>query len=199
MGVFKLHLPGIQERLRVLWIVAPLRGFNNSTQYASRLAYRSVITGQDEYIKIEVSVREPVVEPSVSMPARTLLVDPFRREPAVGAVNTTVLTRREAFSEKVRAALSRRETAIRDFFDLHHAIAFGIIDTTDSEFLALVKQKLLIPGNDPIDMSMQKLENLREQLESQLEPVLRHHDYSTFDLEMVFEAVEKIAVRLGEL
>jgi predicted nucleotidyltransferase component of viral defense system len=115
---FKSHLARVHERLDVRRIVDPLRGFNNSTQYGSRLAYRSVISGQDEFIKVDVSVREPVVETSVSMPARTLLLDPFRRSQAISAVNIRVLAKREAYCEKLRAALSRRDPAIRDFFDL---------------------------------------------------------------------------------
>jgi predicted nucleotidyltransferase component of viral defense system len=90
----KLRFAGIQERLNALRIVDPLTGFNNSMQYAGRLAYSSVVTGQDDFIKIEVSVREPVIEPAASMPARTLLIDPFHAGQAVPMVNITVLTKR---------------------------------------------------------------------------------------------------------
>ena len=199
MDAFKSHFAAIQKRVSGLRIVDPLRGFNNSIQYASRLAYLSVVTGQDDFIKIEVSVREPVVESAVSMPARTLLLDPFRGSQAIHTVNIQVLTKREAYSEKLRAALSRRDPAIRDFFDLHHAISIGSIDTTDNGLLALVKKKLLIPGNEPIDMSPAKLKLLRDQLEPQLKPVLRMQDFSGFDLESAFERVADVASQLRDL
>ena len=80
---FKSHLSKIEDRVGVLRIVDPFRGFNNSMQYGGRLAYRSAVTGQEDYIKVEVSVREPVVESPASLPARTLLLDPFRKSDAV--------------------------------------------------------------------------------------------------------------------
>lgn len=198
IDAFKSHLAQVYERLDVLRIVDPLRGFNNSTQYGSRLAYRSVISGQDEFIKVEVSVREPVVEPSVSMPARTLLLDPFRRSQAISAVNIPVLTKREVYCEKLRAALSRRDPAIRDFFDLHQAFSVGDIDPADHDLLALLKRKLSIPGNEPIDMSPGKLQQLRDQLETQLRPVLRNQDFTEFDLDSAFNRVSDIAGRLED-
>ena len=43
------------------------------------------MTGQDESIKVEFSIREPILEPVEHLPARTLLVDPFRQTAAVAA------------------------------------------------------------------------------------------------------------------
>jgi predicted nucleotidyltransferase component of viral defense system len=196
IDTFKIHLAAIEKRQSVLRVVAPLTGFNNSKQCSGRLAYRSAVTGEDEFIKIEVSVREPVIESAVSMPARTLLMDPFRRSRAIPAVSIPVLTMREAYSEKLRAALTRRDPAIRDFFDLQHAISEGSIDTSDRALLALVEQKLSIPGNEPIDMSRDKLKMLRDQLKPQLNPVLRAKDFLNFDLESTFERVSELASRL---
>lgn len=163
---FKTHLAAIENRLQALRIASPLRGFNNLLQYAGRLVYKSTVTGQDEFIKIEVSVREPIVETAVPLPTRTLLLDPFRNSPAVGAVRIRVLTRREAYAEKFRAALTRREPAIRDFFDLDHAFKLGIVEIDDLALLELLSQKLSIPGNEKVDMSPEKLERLREQLQN---------------------------------
>lgn len=84
----------------------PLAGFNNSLQYGTRLAYRSVISGQAEYLKVEVSVREAIIEPHESLPARTLLLDPFRRAAAVKPFNVRVSTRREAYADKPRSTES---------------------------------------------------------------------------------------------
>ncbi|MFO7907007.1 MAG: nucleotidyl transferase AbiEii/AbiGii toxin family protein [Pirellulaceae bacterium] len=180
---FKTRLAAVEDRLRALRIANPLRGFNNSLQYAGRLAYKSTVTGQDEFIKIEVSVREPIVESATLLPARTLLLDPFRNGLAVGAVSIRVLSMREAYAEKFRAALSRRDPAIRDFFDLDHAFKLGNVELADNALLDLLSQKLSIPGNETVDMSPEKLERLRDQLSSQLRPVVRREDYSKFDLD----------------
>jgi len=189
VDTIKAHLAGIEERLGVLRVVDPFRGFNNSMQYGARLAYRSAVTGQEEYVKIEVSVREPVIESPASLPARTLLLDPFCGSQAVAAIDVLVLTRRETYAEKLRAALSRRDPAIRDFFDLDHAMSVANVDLSDNKLLDLLRQKLSVPCNEPVDMTAEKLEQLRVQLETQLKPVLRSEDYAAFDLDRAFERV----------
>lgn len=192
----KAHLAAIGDRIRSLRIASPFRGFNNSLQYSERLVYESAVTGQEESLKIEVSVREPIVEKAASLPARTLLLDPFRRSSAVNAVNIRVLTMREAYAEKFRAALTRRTPAIRDFFDLDHAFRLGNVDLANKTLLDLLSQKLSIPGTDPIDMAAEKLEALRRQLQTQLRPVLRSDDYARFDLDRAYSQVAEVASQL---
>ena len=116
----KEHLAKLARRLACFKVVEALRGFNNSTQYIGSLCYRSLVTGQDESIKVEFSIREPILEPVEHLPARTLLVDPFRQTAVVAPVEVPVLSCRESYAEKLRAALTRREPAIRDFYDIDH-------------------------------------------------------------------------------
>ena len=78
MAGFKRRFAAISKRYDCFRITEALLGFNNSLQYGAQLAYTSAVTGQEDYLKVEVSVREPIIEPSASLPARTLLVDPFR-------------------------------------------------------------------------------------------------------------------------
>ena len=66
----------------------------------------------------------------------------------------------------------------------------------DLALLELLSQKLSIPGNEKIDVSPEKLERLREQLTSQLRPVLRREDYSSFELDRTFSRVTEVASRL---
>ena len=51
-------------------------------------------------------------------------------------------------------------------------------------------------GNDPIDVSPDKNEELNRQLETQLKPVLQKHDYEIFDLDQAFQMVAKITAKL---
>jgi hypothetical protein len=55
------------------------------------------------------------------------------------------------------------------------------------EFIDQVKQKLAIPGNDPVDIGDRRLEELRRQVEPQLRPVLRDKDFAEFDLDRAFD------------
>jgi hypothetical protein len=66
----------------------------------------------------------------------------------------------------------------------------------DPEFLDLVKAKINVPGNDPIDVSSDRRRELDKQLEGQLRPVLRHKDYDRFNLDEAFELVRNIAKAL---
>src|SRR5262249_22590865 len=50
----------------------PLSGANTSKQYIGRLAYWSVVTGQAEFLKLEVGLREPNLEPVESKHAYTM-------------------------------------------------------------------------------------------------------------------------------
>ncbi|TVS20237.1 MAG: hypothetical protein EA424_04985 [Planctomycetaceae bacterium] len=193
----KEHLTTLAQRLACFHVGSPLRGHNNSTQYLAELRYRSAVTGQDEAIKVEFSIREPILEPVEFLPARTLLVDPFRQSAAVGPVSVPTLSLRETYAEKFRAALTRREPAIRDFFDLDHAVRSGRLNAADAHLFELVRQKLTVRGNASIDVSDAKREVLKCQVQAQLRPVLREADFGEFDLDRAFETVAMIARTLA--
>jgi hypothetical protein len=50
-------------------------------------------------------------------------------------------------------SLARKEPAIRDFFDVFHAVRKRGLNTQDPDFLSLVKAKIDVPGNDLIELS----------------------------------------------
>jgi len=189
----KTHLEGLSKRAPCFRVTAPLRGSNNSTQYRGRTSYASLVTGQDEFVKIEISVREPILEAIEQLPARTLLTDPFRQVPAIESIPMAVLSCREAYAEKLRAALTRRGPAVRDFYDVGCAFRTKRIDGSDRQLVGLVRRKLAVPGNEPIDVSESKREVLTRQLDVQLKPVLRENDFAKFDLDHAFEMVKRFA------
>jgi predicted nucleotidyltransferase component of viral defense system len=189
----KQHLASLERRLPCFGVVEGLRGFNNSTQYVGGLQYRSLATEQDESIKVEFSIREPILERVERLPAKSLLIDPFRHTAAVAPLEVAILSCRETYAEKLRAALTRREPAIRDFYDIDHGIRSGRLNPADRRLLKLVKQKLAVPGNDAADLSDQKRAALKRQVQAQLRPVLRETDFTVFDLDRAFSVVAKIA------
>jgi len=193
----KAHLAGLPRRIPAFRVIDALRGHNNSTQYIARLGYRSLVTGQEETIKLEVSVREPILDPVESLPARTLLIDPFRRSWAVAPFPVACLSCREAYAEKLRAALSRRDPVIRDFFDLDHGARVGRFSPDDSGLIDLLRRKLAVAGNDPVDLSDKKLQTLRMQLDAELAPVLRPQDVIEFDIDRAFSTVSQVVAWLS--
>jgi hypothetical protein len=174
-------------------LVDPLRGANSSTQYIAVIGYPSLIHRQEETVKIEVGLREPLLTPVVNGPARTIMLDPISGKPLVLPVPVRCISKMEALAEKFRAALSRREVAIRDFFDLDYAVRGLALNPRDAAFIQLIRHKIDIPGNDPIDVSGERLKALRQQLESRLKPVLRAKDFAEFDLDYAFRTVAAVA------
>jgi hypothetical protein len=103
----------------------------------------------------------------------------------------------EAMAEKFRAALTRREVAVRDFFDLDHAITSLGLDPAAPALIGLVKKKVAIPGCGPLTASNERLTQLRAQLDSRLRPVLRQKELEEFDLDRAFHAVLQMAATVG--
>lgn len=99
-------------------------------------------------------------------------------------------------AEKVRAALCRRDVAIRDFFDVDHAVQGRGLDVTDGEFLELVRRKLSAPGTAAPDVSVDRMRLLQPQLEAELRPVLRARDFETFDLQRAIGTVREVSQQL---
>lgn len=178
-------------------VVEPLTGANNSTQYNAVIGYASAIGGREEKIKIEVGLREPLMLPSVEGPAKTIILDPVSGEGLVPTKKVRCISKMEAFAEKFRAALSRREAAVRDFFDLDYAVRTLGLQPDDADLIALVRRKVNVPRNEPVDVSESRLSALRQQVEPQLRSVLRAEDFSAFDLKRAIDLVLMMASKLA--
>lgn len=173
------------------------KGHNASRQYISSLEYHSVIVEKKEKIKIEVGIREPLLRPSESRLANTIVMNPFSGQPLLPPFKVGAMTLQEAYAEKIRAAITRKEPAIRDFFDVFHAIRKRRLNTQDPDFLSMVKAKIDVPGNEPIDLSEERKQELNRQLEGQLKPVLRPSDFDGFNLNEAFELIRNITEALS--
>ena len=174
----------------------PLTGANKSTQYNGLYSFTSRITGEQETIKVEISLREPVVEAVESRAAETILIDPISGKRALAAIPVVVMSLQESYAEKIRAALSRREPAIRDLFDLHHAIDSEILDASSASLLGLASRKLLLNPDEPSNVSEERLEMFRRQVETALRPVLRPEDFEQFDIKRVLALLLELDQRI---
>lgn len=193
----KAAITKLPQMLGAFQVIEPLAGANNSTQYAAVVCYLSLISRQQEIIKIEVGLREPLLTPRFKGEARTLLLDPISGKPMAPVFPVSCLSWSETMAEKLRAALTRREAAIRDFFDIDYAVRRLDLHPRDTALVELVRQKLAVPGNDPIDVSETRLAVLRQQLDPRLKSVLRRKDFAEFDLERAFRIVTDLAAMIG--
>lgn len=197
IGPLQDLLRSLPTRLPCFHVDEPsLSGSNISKQYIGRLSYRSVVTGGAEFLKVEISLREPILESVEYKPAHTMLTDPLRSSPVLEPISVSVLSFREAYAEKFRAAMTRRDPAIRDYYDIDHAVRSGKLDPLDDNLLELLQRKLTIPGNESVDVSTERFSTLQRQLEPQLKPVLRTNDFEYFDLGRAFDIVTNLAGKL---
>jgi predicted nucleotidyltransferase component of viral defense system len=188
---------GIPKHLPALQIVEPLRGANQSTQYSAVVGYESLLDSHSEPIGIEVGLREPTLTRPQQGTAKTMLLNPVNERPLVDAFPVTCLSYQEAMAEKLRAALTRRDIAIRDFFDLDYAVRNVALDLDGGALLDLLRRKLLVPGTGAVDLSPDRVAQLRQQLEAELKPVLREKDFAQFDLQRAVETVRVVVRHLG--
>ncbi|MCD6352860.1 MAG: nucleotidyl transferase AbiEii/AbiGii toxin family protein [Proteobacteria bacterium] len=165
------------------------RGHNESRQYIGYIEYRSAVIERQEKVKLEVGLREPLLSPPEAGPVRTIVINPFLAQPVFSLFTVRAMSLKELYAEKVRAALTRKEPAIRDFFDLFYAAKKMKLDFLEPDFLRIVKAKLDVPGNDPLDVSSDRKQEIDKQLNGRLKPVLRPGDIAGFDLNEAFALV----------
>ena len=169
-------------------------GFNNSTQYVFKVNYPSIITGKDGLIKLEVSLRQPPLDKPVHNIIKHFYQDPFSGEDLFPSEKVLSLSLNEAVAEKLKAAISRKEVAIRDYYDLWHIAESGF-DFYQDKFIKLFKRKLSDEGHE-IDygknfgLSDAQLSLLRGQVGTHLNEVIRVDE--EFNLEKGLKRFNKI-------
>jgi predicted nucleotidyltransferase component of viral defense system len=163
------------------------QGFNNSTQYIFNVLYPSFLTPHPGNIKIEISLRQKPVDKPVHNTVNHFYQDPFTGEDLIPRHKILSLSLNEAVAEKLKAAITRKDPAIRDYFDLWH-IAKSRFDFHDKRFVSIFKKKLKAEAyrhdfrhNFGLDETV--AERLRSQVETDLMPVIRSSE--EFDLDKV--------------
>ena len=194
----KNRFADIPRAIPGLRVSDPLQGHSASKQYIGYVSYESASFAEDEQVKIEIGLRENLICSHAMWEARSIIQNPFTRKEYLQPFVVHSIDFQEAYAEKIRAALTRREPAIRDFYDVYYASSKMGFDFHSDEFYSLVLQKLSVPGNGPIDVSEARRESLQRQVHTQLQTVLRPSDFAEFNLDMAFHIVLDIAGNLEE-
>jgi predicted nucleotidyltransferase component of viral defense system len=193
----KKAIAALPTRIPGLEALTGLEGHNASTQYNARLGYRSLLAPRTETIAIEIGLREPTLTPPERAQVHTVLLHWRQGGALLETFPARCLTYAEAMAEKLRAALSRQDVAIRDFFDIDHAVRAAGLDVADPELLRLLRSKLAVDGTGAVNVSPERLDDLRRQVDTQLHPVLRPREFDLFDVDRAFGIVRGVAERLG--
>jgi predicted nucleotidyltransferase component of viral defense system len=184
------------KRLPAFHEIMALRGSNESTQYSGIWGYQSIASGETERIKLDFGLREPILLPAENRQAGTLLLNAVTGAKLVAPFYLHVMALAEVWAEKTRAALTRLQPAIRDFFDLDYALLNQTVNFEDDGLLELVRRKLAAPGNGPVDLSAVRKTELERQTQGQLRPVLRLRDFERFSLERIWAPLATLVHRL---
>ncbi|MFM9195585.1 MAG: nucleotidyl transferase AbiEii/AbiGii toxin family protein [Planctomycetia bacterium] len=193
----KQAVGGVSQRLSGFSCAAELKGANDSAQYSGVVTYRSVLSNEPQVILIDVSVREPMLTPPATLSAHTVLMDPISGQSAVPGLEVTCINALEAMAEKFRAALCRRDVAIRDVYDLDYAVRKLSLELGNASFGDMVRRKLAIPGTPPVDVGSERIATLRRQVDAKLKPVLREEEFRDFDLDRAIALVVDMATRVA--
>ncbi len=169
-------------------------GFNNSIQYVFKAQYSSVISNKNEEIKIEISLREPLVVPPVKTTIKHFFQDPITGKDIIPQGKVLSLSYKEAVAEKLKAAITRKDVAIRDYYDLWHIDERGF-DFKDPQFIQIFKRKLAIEKYraeywNTFGLNNEKIAALNEQVQNQLQPMIRTNE--EYDLNKTFTRFNKI-------
>jgi|SRR3989339_268115 len=170
------------------------KGFNNSTQYLFIVLYNSIITSKEEIIKIEISLRQTLIDKPIYNNIKHFFQDPFTNKDLLPKNKILTLTPAEAVAEKLKAAITRKEVAIRDYYDLWY-IANAKFNFFDEHFINLFQKKLeyeKYKGDYKTNFGLTEkdIKILHNQVEKDLLPVVKTN--SGFDLTKVFEHFNKI-------
>jgi len=190
-------MPGFLALLELRSVDPKGKGYNNSTQYVFELLYPSFISGKDEKIKIEISLRQrPIDKPAYNV-IQHFYKDPFTGKDLVPRNKILSLSLKEAVAEKLKAAITRKDKAIRDYYDLWW-IARNKFNFHDEHFFDLFKKKLKGEGykgdyESNFGLSEKETEGLQRQIATDLMPVIRIGE--AFDLNEVFKLFNKIFLK----
>lgn len=175
------------EDLKKLWVTIKEER-NKFDEY--RLAifnfeYKSIINNSTQTIKIDISLKNNLQLPAISKEIKSIFKDKILEENIFGIHHINCITLKESTAEKMRASLTRRDPAIRDFFDIWYIEKYSDFDFESESFKQLVNLKLQETGYAyTIENNYDLLKN---QIDTDLKPVL-NQDFK-FDLNEIYKFV----------
>jgi len=154
------------------------------------LTYPSLYNQSKQSIKIEITYTNKQHFPWKYKQIQSIFIDPLLENNLFNNQDIKCLTLEEMITEKCRATLTRREPAIRDFFDLRYIQTQGVDIFTHKE--------IIIAKCDEVSERKRSLngqyDNLEKQITTHLIPVI--DDIGNFDLKTIYEQIERLQKEL---
>lgn len=144
--------------------------------------YNSILDNSLQTIKIDISLKNKLYLPTYKWEIKTMFKDIVFEENIFWKHFINCINLKEAMAEKLRAALTRKDPAIRDFFDIWFVKNNSLFDFNNNEFKNLLNIKL-----HEVDYKYsleENFENLNKQIKTDLKPVLNNE--FNFDFKEIF-------------
>lgn len=179
------------KHLDILWlrIVDQRTKYNEDKQWIFVFSYTSLIDNSSQNIQIDISIKEKLEIVPVSKPIKSVFISKIMEESIFKGYTITCMQFDEIVAEKIRASLTRKDPAIRDFFDIWYIknnTEFDFDKITDLTEIKLKEVKNIYTIDESFDL-------LKRQIETDLKPVLKK-DFE-FDLKKTFEFVKKFKTK----
>lgn len=145
--------------------------------------YQSAINNSIQTIKIDISLKWRLSLPPKAGKIQSFFIDSVYEDPIFSQEHTILcIDLTEALAEKMRASLTRREPAIRDFFDIWYVRSVWWFDFSNPTFLSLLREKLR--EVDYVYTLEENRDLLIRQIKTDLSPVLT--DNYGFDFATIY-------------
>lgn len=158
--------------------------YDEDRQGIFEFSYTSRIDWSPQTIKVDIKIVPGLLKPHVNKHITAIYQDPISEQLFFGEHSINVMDIDEIFAEKMRAALTRIEPAIRDFFDIWYTkqkwFDFEKIKGLIHQKVAEEEYKYSIDG---------MYDQLYKQIVTELEPVLKNGSNYDFDLHEIYNFV----------
>ena len=175
------------EDLSILWlkIKDERTKFDEHKLAMFTFEYNSVIDNSIQTIKIDISLKNTLQLNFFKWEIKSIYFDKIIEENIFKIHFINCINLKESIAEKLRASLTRKAPAIRDFFDIWYVKNNSDFDFEDEEFKKLIELKL-----KEVDFKYSLEENynlLVKQIKTDLKPVL-NEDFD-FNFEEIYKFV----------
>ncbi len=189
--IFKDYENNLKNDLWLLWLQMKewRTKFDEHRMAIFEFEYNSILDNSIQTIKIDISMKKLFLDPFL-WEIRAIYKDPIFEESFFWQHYISCINFYEAVAEKLRASLTRKEPAIRDFFDIWY-----IKNNTDFDFYNLKFKELLDIKLKEVNYKYTiqwNYENLFKQIKTDLNPVL-HKKYN-FDFKWIYDFIFKFSI-----
>jgi len=160
--------------------------YNEDTQWIFEFSYKSLFDKSPQTVRVDIRIETKLKKPTLQKDIISIYQDPISNKPFFQNHTIQVMDLDEIFAEKTRAALTRPEPAIRDFFDIHYAKQNGFDLENIKE---LIDQKVAETGYKYTLDNEWIFEELKNQINTELDPVLKNEIDYDFDLQTIYDYI----------